>query len=235
MTVITIEGRAGAGSPEIGRAVAQELNLDFVDRMLLSQIARKIGATVGALAEQERRYPSLVNKLADMVQNILQRSAMTGAGGDLYFGPGIENLLAQPYHEMENTAITTAAGINEKHFIATTAEVIRDLAKVGNTVILSRGGGAILRDSLNVLRVGIVAEMGDRIERVKKQNNLSQSEAEEYIAHADTAQHRYFAKAFNSTPIDPFLYHFMCNTSNLDIEYATLLIVEAVRSNPHLV
>ena len=58
MTVITIEGRLGAGGPDLGRMVAKEMDLDFVDRLMLADIAKKIGATVTALADQESRIPS---------------------------------------------------------------------------------------------------------------------------------------------------------------------------------
>ena len=55
MSVITIEGRAGAGAPDVGKLVARELDIDFVDRLILAEIARRVGSTVGALADQERR------------------------------------------------------------------------------------------------------------------------------------------------------------------------------------
>ena len=45
MTVIAIEGRAGSGVVDVTRVVARELDLDFVDRLLLAEIARRVGAT----------------------------------------------------------------------------------------------------------------------------------------------------------------------------------------------
>ena len=40
---------------------------------------------------------------------------------------------------------------------------------------------------------------------------------------------RYFEKAFESNPIDPFLYHFMLNTSEISLEYAAGVIIYAAR------
>ncbi len=229
MTVITIEGRAGAGAPDVGRIVARELDIDFVDRLILAEIARRVGSTVGALADQERKVPSFVNRLAQSVQRMLHRSAVAGMGGDPYFGPGVEHLLARPYNEMDEPPASTAAELDDVHFRDTTAEVIRDIAEVGNVVILSRGGAAILRGRTDVLRVGMVARMEDRIARVMSQQKLDEQAAIEHIEHADRAQHRYFEKAFESSPIDPFLYHFMWNTSDVSIEYAAQVIVDAAR------
>lgn len=230
MSVITIEGRLGAGGADLGHMVAEEMDLDFIDRLMLADIAKRVGATVTALADQERRVPSLASRFAQTIQRMLHRSAMAGMGGDPYFGPGIEQLLARPYSEMEEPPHTSAEEIDEKHFIETAAEVITDLAEIGNVVLLGRGGAAILHDNPTVLRVGVVAKMEDRIVRVQQQMRFETSEqAEQLIEHADLAQHRYFDKAFGSSPIDPFLYHFMWNTSDVSLEYAAQVTVDAAK------
>ena len=228
MSVITIEGRIGAGAPILGRIVAEEMNLDFVDRLMLADIAKRVGTTVGALADQERRIPTIANRFAQAIQRMLQRSAVAGMGGDPYFGPGIEQLLARPYSQMERSPSTIAESIDEQHFIETATEVIRDLAEIGNVVLLGRGGAAILQDKQSVLRVGMVAKMEDRVNRVQQQMHLgNRDEAEQIIEQADMAQHRYFEKAFGSSPIDPFLYHFMWNTSDVSVEYAAQITIDA--------
>ena len=229
MSIITIEGRVGAGAPDIGRLVARELEIDFVDRLILAQVARRVNATMRALVDQERRIPSLVNRLALRVQRVLERSAVAGMGGDPYFGPGVEDLISRQYSEYEEEPHTTAEEIDDERFIATTREVIEDIAEQGNIVILSRGGGAILRDRQDVLRVGVVGRMEDRARRVADRENISLKEAREFITHSDAAQHRYFEKAFGTSPIDPFLYHFMWNTSDVSTEYAVKIIVDAAR------
>jgi len=230
LSVITIEGRLGAGGPDLGRMVAKELDLDFVDRLMLADIAKKVGSTVTALADQESRVPSLANRFAQAIQRMLHRSAVAGMGGDPYFGPGIEQLLARPYSEMEEPPHTSAEEIDEPHFIDTAAEVVTDLAEIGNVVLLGRGGAAILHDTPSVLRVGVVAKMADRVTRVQQQMRLNTpEEAESLIEHTDLAQHRYFERAFDSSPIDPFLYHFMWNTSDVSIEYAAQVTVDAAK------
>ncbi len=229
MPIITVEGRVGAGAPDLGRLVARELDIDFVDRLILAQVARRVNATMRALVDQERRVPSLVNRLAMRVQRVLERSAVAGMGGDPYFGPGVEELISRQYNEYEEEPHTSAEEIDDERFIQTTREVIEDIAEQGNIVILSRGGGAILRNNPDVLRVGVVARMEDRAQRVAERENISVAEANDFIAHSDTAQHRYFEKAFGSSPIDPFLYHFMWNTSDVSIDYAVDVTVDAAK------
>lgn len=230
MPIITVEGRVGAGAPDLGRLVARELEIDFVDRLILAQVARRVNATMRALVDQERRVPSLVNRLALRVQRVLERSAVAGMGGDPYFGPGVEDLISRQYSEYEEEPHTTAEEVDDDRFIATTREVIQDIADQGNIVILSRGGAAILRDRKDVLRVGVVGRMEDRAARVAERENINMEEAREFIAHSDAAQHRYFEKAFGTSPIDPFLYHMMYNTSDVTVQYAARATAIAAHS-----
>lgn len=230
MTVITIEGRAGSGAPEIGRLVAKEMGLDYVDRLLLAQIAKRVGSTVEALVENERRAPGIVDRFARLIQRMLERSAVAGTGGDPYFGPGVEVLLSRPYREIEEPVVTAAHQLGEKEFIQTTREVIRDLAEIGNVVILSRGGGAILRDKPSVLRVGVVGYFDDRARRIMLREHLDLDRAKTFVEESDKAQGKYFQDAFSTTPIDPFLYHVMWNTSEVGLEYAAQIIVEMSRA-----
>ena len=183
-----------------------------------------------ALVDQERRVPSLVNRLALRVQRVLERSAVAGMGGDPYFGPGVEDLISRQYSEYEEEPHTTAEEVDDDRFIQTTREVIQDIAEQGNIVILSRGGAAILRERNDVVRVGVVGRIEDRAKRVAERENISMDEARDFIAHSDAAQHRYFEKAFGTSPIDPFLYHFMFNTSDVTIAYAARMTVSAAQS-----
>ena len=229
MAVITIEGRIGSGTTEVGRMVARELGIDYIDRLLLADIARRCGTTVEALADTERRVPSRASRFAYLIQRMLQRSAVAGMGGDPYFGPGIETLLARPYHDLEEPLATSAEEVDAQRFIDTTAGVITDLAEIGNVVILSRGGAAILRDRPDVLRVGLIAHQNERVRRIMERERLSEEDAIEWIEHSDQAQLQYFEKAFATTPLDPFLYHFVLHTGEIGVEHATQIIVDAVR------
>lgn len=228
MTVIAIEGRAGSGMVDVGRAVAEEMGLDFVDRLLLAEIARRVGATVEAVHDSTLRTPGRGERIVSLVQRMLERSSVAGAGGDPYFGPGADALISRPYAEMTDSPVTSAQELDERHFISTTAEVIRDVAEAGNAVIVSRGAAAILRDRPEVLRVGLVAREPDRARRILRRFQFESLEvAEQYITHADAAQARYFERAFDTSPLDPFLYHVMWNLSEVSDEWAAARIIDA--------
>lgn len=228
MTVIAIEGRAGSGVVDVARVVAREMDLDFVDRLLLAEIARRVGATVEAVQDSTLRTPGRGERIIGLVQRMLERSSVAGASGDPYFGPGVDALIARSYAEMSNSPVTSGQSLDEQHFISTTAEVIRDVAEAGNAVIVSRGAVAILKDRPDVLRVGLVANEEDRARRILGRYQFESMEiAEEYVSQSDTAQARYFEKAFGTSPLDPFLYHVMWNLSEVSDEWAAARIIDA--------
>ena len=157
----------------------------------------------------------------------MERSAVAGSGVDPYFGPGLETILAQSYEEIVNRPITRAQELDDQRFIETITEVIRDLARSGNAVILGRGGCVILKDMPSVLHVGLVARLEDRIVRLMARDHLEREEAEKYTMDSDKAREAYFRRFFKVSPLDPNLYDMVLNTSAMSLDYVTDLITQA--------
>ncbi|HBJ33018.1 MAG TPA: hypothetical protein DDY93_16820, partial [Dehalococcoidia bacterium] len=86
MAIITMGGLSGGGARALGPLVAEKIRADYVDRLILADIARHVGATVEALHQREERPPTRGERFTRILQRILERSAVTGAGGDPYFG-----------------------------------------------------------------------------------------------------------------------------------------------------
>ncbi|MDE2968988.1 MAG: cytidylate kinase family protein, partial [Chloroflexota bacterium] len=59
MTVITLNGQLGGAAREVGMEVARILEIDYVDRVLLAEAAKRVGAPVAALEEKEEEDHSL--------------------------------------------------------------------------------------------------------------------------------------------------------------------------------
>ena len=100
MPVITINGPIGCGAVTIGQMVAEELNLNFVDRLFFTEAARIVGTPVGTLIAKEQRVDRFRDRLGRFVQTMLERSAMSGVSGEPYFGRGIENLPPETYMDL---------------------------------------------------------------------------------------------------------------------------------------
>ena len=197
MPTITFEGRHCAGLRDPGRLVAKDLGFDYVDRIMLAEIAKKVGSTVEAVSMRKLKKPTLADKFAKGVNQILNNSTTVGVGGDPYFGPGIENIMSKDYYELDETIIKNPEDLDYNRMIEATKEVVIDIADLGKVLLISRGASAILKDKPNTLKIFFVASEEDRIERAKKMHNLSSdNDAIDLLKHADHAQNEYYLKAF---------------------------------------
>ena len=166
MPVITITGLIGTGSPEVGADVARKLGIDFVDRLILAEAAKKLGTTVAAVAERTERAPSLGDRFAGFVRAVLERSALAGGGADPYFGGGLDALLVREYKDFPVEGAIPADGTVDDDLIRVTAAAIREIAASGNVIIAGRGANMILANEPGILHVGLTSRKAQRIERI---------------------------------------------------------------------
>jgi cytidylate kinase len=107
-------------------------------------------------------------------------------------------------------------------------EVIRELARDGNVIIIGRAGQAILRGCPHVLHVRVIAPAQLRAERIAKQHDLSISGAMAQIEASDRTRRLYLKRFYNVRWDDPELYDLIINTGSICPETASVLIAEAV-------
>jgi cytidylate kinase len=231
MTVVAMSGLTGGGARLLGPKVAERLESDYVDRLILTNAARHIGATVEALAEREQRPPTRAERFSGLLQRILQRSAVTGAGTDPFFGAGAMALLTEEFEDLPRQTITRGHQVDDEAYVAALRHVIEDLAAEGNVVIVGRGSSFILADNPEVLRVGVASTWEDRVVRIMDQERTDHETAEATIRARDAARAIYYARFLGADdPDDPQLYHMVVNTSEVGLEYSTHMVVEATKA-----
>ena len=229
MTVVALGGLTGAGARTMGPALAEKMEADYVDRLILTNVARHVGATVEALHQREERPPTRGERFTRFLQRVLERSAVTGAGGDPYFGPGVAAFLTEEYEDLPEPTVTRGHELEDEKYIEGVQLAINDMATDENIVMVGRGCYYILKDAPNVLRVGIEAHLDDRIATIAERERLSLDEAASTVAARDQARLYFFNRFFDiEDPDAPEFFHFVINTSNIGQEYAMKMILDAV-------
>ena len=227
MPVITINGPIGSGPVSIGQMVAEELKLNFVDRLVFTAAARLMGSPVGALIDKEQRVDRFRDRLGRFIQTMLERSAVSGVSAEPYFGRGIETLPPETYAELAENLSAETHKVDDKAFLDATTAVVNDLYGQGNVVIIGRGANVILADSPGVLHVGLLAPMEARVETMMAREHLDRDEAQAYLEELDTARSAFFRKFYEAQPNDPNLFHLMLNMGKMQAKTATEMIVHA--------
>ena len=140
MAVITLSRQYGSGGGAIGRALAQRLGADYLDRELVAQVAARSGIPEAEAAGYDERLPGLWRRLA---------AALTSTTPE-------EVTAALPVEVSGEAAI-------EERLFAITRAIIEEAAATGNAVIAGRGAGFILAGRPGVVRVQLHAALDARV------------------------------------------------------------------------
>ena len=229
MPIITINGPIGAGGRRVGLEISHRFNIDYIDRLILARAAKLIGATVQTLTDKEEAIQGTLDRLSTFFQKVLERSAMSGAGGEPYFGPGIEVIFSKDYYAELDGPVTNPLEVTDQKFIEVTAQVITDIGNDGNVVIVGRGGNLILADDPTVLNVGVIAPIEQRIEAIQKREHLNHHQARDFVETHEAARIHYFNKAFRVHPNDPALYHVIINLEHVTTSGAVEIVAQTLK------
>jgi cytidylate kinase len=203
--------------------------MDYIDRLVLAEASKRIGATLEAVEQKEARLVRLRDRISRFVQRMLERSALSGAGGEPYFGTGYDILLARDYPELTEGPVSSAQQLDDRHFLEVTTAVIQDLARQGDVVINGRGSNIILKDWPGVLHIGLWAHMDKRVSILMTRHHIHEHEARDLATRMETARKAYFRKFFKADPYHPSHYDLMINMDKFDFTSAANVIIEAAK------
>ncbi len=108
MPVLTISSQLGAGAREVGRRVAERLQIDLVDQQILVERARTLGVSTESVVSIDEQAESPREPLAKTLLRFLRPSASPGAGDASH---DLDALLGRTYDEAagEETSIDAVA------------------------------------------------------------------------------------------------------------------------------
>jgi cytidylate kinase len=118
-------------------------------------------------------------------------------------------------------------------YVTAVNEVLEQLARTGNVIIVGRGANLALLTRPNVFNLRVVAEVATRVQRVQQREGLDEMAARRKIADADYAREAYYRYLYNVQPDDPLVYDMVLNTSRVTLEEAAAMLAatfEAVQA-----
>ena len=230
MPVVTMSGTAGSGAREVGPLVAEILGVDYVDRQIMVDAARRLGVSAEALAERDKLSTGFGERLANMLRTFLERSAAAGVGDPLIGSDGLEVLLARSYSEMAAEVGSSAQELDDALYIKTVTAIITELGQKGDIVILGRGGQMILKELPTALHVLMRAPLELRTCRIAEREQLGLEEAGKTVHERDSGRAAYHRKFFKVDVDDPCLYDLVIDTGHLPYAVAAEVVALAARA-----
>lgn len=205
--VVTISRQFGSGGAEIGRLVAQESGLSYVDHEIIDEVAKRMGVATHEVARQDEQTASSVRHILEAIQS----SNPFNVNYNTLFG--IDMALTQS---------------NEIAYLRLTQKVVLELATRGNAVIIGRGSQFLLHGAPRTLHIYIFAPRPYRISNIMQHLQLDHEHAQDLIDQRDYEHDSYLRHNYGSDGHQPSLYHLLINTSLFSLELAAHLISQAL-------
>ena len=208
MPVITISREYGAGGLRIGRRVADRLGLDFFDALLIEETARRLRVSEDAVRRWDERGEGLLLR----VLRAMRTAHPEYASGSAW--PDAEEGTADP-----------------ERISRVTREIIEEVGRAGNAVIVGRGGAFILQADEGVHHFRIVAPRAQRILWLLE-SGRSEDEAARTLDRVDRERLALVRRLFGVDARDAGHYCLVVNTGCVSIGSAADLLVEIAGISP---
>ena len=195
--IVTISREAYCGGDELAKKLAEKLNFRFYDRELISLASEKSGI-------HEDHFESIEKKPT----NSILYSVVMG----MYSSRGA-------YVRLDDV-------LTDDKIYKIQADMIREIAQDGNCIFVGRCSDYILRNNKKCVNIFLRANKQDRIDRVVKEQNVTEAEAEKIISRADKKRRSYYNYYTNREWGAINNYDISLNISSLSQEKMLDFIVE---------
>ncbi len=203
MPVITIAREYGAGGLTVATLLAEELGAMIVDRSLIADVARRTSLPPEQVEAEDEHARSLLDRVARAF---------------LPLGEAVGGWAADPDDLLDYHA----------RIVAFTQAALQEAARVGNVVIVGRGGAAALRDRESALHVFLWAPEPDRVRAIQERLGCDAEAARKAIHMTDARRAAYVREVYGIDWCDRTLYDLILNTGRLGHAGAMAAILGAL-------
>jgi cytidylate kinase len=204
MTLVALSASYGAGGSVIGPAVAERLDVPFIDRAIPLAVADRLHVSYDDAAAHDDHVST------GWLERVLRgfMGADTGAPAPL-----------------------PADTISSEDFRRATEEVLLQQAATGSGVLLGRGSVVLLREDPRALRVRLDGPPERRIEQAMRLDpSIDREAAERALRQFDRTHAAYLQQFYGVDIHDSTLYHLVLDSTCLEFDDCAEIIAEAARS-----
>jgi len=182
--LITIEREYGCGAANIAAELSKRLGWKLWDHLLTEEIARLAHVDPSAVKRCDERMDSYLHRLSKTFWRAsYERSSPLG--GQIF---------------------------DTDRMMAMMQEIMNNLGREGNAVVVGRGAPYFLRENPAAFHVFLYAPRAEKLRRIIAEGH-SREEAEELVDSVDRERIAYVKHYFNADWPTRSLYHVMINTA----------------------
>ena len=198
-TIITIGRQFGSGGREIGKRLADELEIEFYDKELLSRAAKD----------------------SKICKELFETHDEKPTNSFLY------SLVMDTYSFGYSSSGFTDMPMNHKVFLAQ-FDAIKKLASEGPCVMVGRCADYALAEYKDCFSVFVHADTDWRISRLSQKHNKTAKEAKDMINKTDKSRSSYYNYYTNKKWGAAASYNLCVDSSKLGIDGAAKAIIQAI-------
>ena len=200
--VITISRQLGSGGAYIGQQLANNLNVFFADREIISKAAKQLSIL-------EENLESREEKILSFWQSLRKTTPMTQG---LYIVP-----------------VSPILEFTDDELFAVESDIIKHIAGEGPAVIIGRCGFDVLKEYPNHISIFMHADNEFRNERIQKLHNTSYEVAEKMIEKSDRARATYCKTFTGKEWKDARNYDMTIDTGKLGVDNSVDFILNYLK------
>jgi cytidylate kinase len=208
-SVVTFTTLMGSGGTSISRAVAEKLRFRYYDWEIIARAAQEAGVSPEVLAVATSERPP------GMFERVISRLASLVAGEEP--PPGTP---------------PPASLLNSDDYRQFLENVVRELARQGESVIVNRAGHLILKDVPGVLKVLVQGSLEARAARFAAAQGRDLATVRKTIEESDRQRVEYFKRVYHTDSLSSRHFDLVINTDHISTELAVDMIVASAREMP---
>ena len=230
MSSVTISASYGSHGDRVGRAVAERLGLEFVDRAIPTTVAQQLHLSEETAESFDERAPSRWERLFGSISEVDPPiSAHSGTQSLRLAGSELRDTTGTMV-DLDPTAmfatLPTGVGRDPNEFRRATERTLRDLAAGPGAVILGRCAMLVLAGRPDVLRVRLDGPIEARIAN-RVASGIDEATARRAQKDVDGAREHYARYFYKVSQGDARLYHVVLDSLALPVECCVDMIVTA--------